>query len=412
MGHDGSEGLSPEGWLPDRVTVGVLTRVYPPELVDRVLAVTDTAEVRRRLLPSWLVVYFVLALWLFRGRNCGYVQVLARLTSGLHFQRRAAVLAAGGAGGAGWSLPASPSLGEARARIGSDPVRMLFEHAAGPVGVEGQAGVFLHGLRLVQIDGSTCDLPDTQANRAFFPGPSNAGGPAPFPKVRWVIAAEAATGALLGASFGPWSTGEPALARDLLGQLGPGMLTLADRNFLSHRLAGEVLATGAHLLWRAKATFTLAPVHVLDDGSYLAELTPPRGSEGPPLTMRVIEYTVHSTTAGGDESSSELFCLVTDLLDPEEWSMLDLARAYPTRWGCETVIGHHKTDLGEGRPVLRSKDPEGVAQEMWALFAVHQALARLIGVAADTTGTPPDRISFRRALTAASDSIGTAAFPP
>ncbi|MCK9879134.1 IS4 family transposase [Frankia sp. Ag45/Mut15] len=411
MGHDGSEGLSPEGWLPDRVTVGVLTRVYPPELVDRVLAVTDTAEVRRRLLPSRLVVYFVLALWLFRGRNCGYVQVLARLTSGLHFQRRAAALAAGEPGGAGWSLPASPSLGEARARIGSDPVRMLFEHAAGPVGVAGQTGVFLHGLRLVQIDGSTCDLPDTEKNRVFFAGPSNAGGPAPFPKVRWVIAAEAATGALLGASFGPWTTGEPALARDLLAHLGPGMLTLADRNFLSHRLASEVVATGAHLLWRAKANFTLAPVRVLDDGSYLAELTPARTRDGPPLTVRVIEYTVHSTTADGP-TSSELFCLVTDLLDPEEWSMLDLACAYPTRWGCETVIGHHKTDLGEGRPVLRSKDPEGVAQEMWALFAVYQALARLIGVAADTTGTPPDKISFRRALAAASDSIGTAAFPP
>ncbi|WP_206745130.1 transposase domain-containing protein, partial [Pseudofrankia asymbiotica] len=133
------------------MTVGVLTRVFPPELVDRVLDETDTAEVRRRLLPSRLVVYFVLALWLFRGRNCGYVQVLVRLTNGLHFQRRAAVLAAGGPEAPGWSLPASPSLGEARARVGSDPLRMLFEHAAGPVGVAGQGGVFLGGYRLVQI---------------------------------------------------------------------------------------------------------------------------------------------------------------------------------------------------------------------------------------------------------------------
>ena len=29
-------------------------------------------------------------------------------------------------------------------------------------------------------------------------------------------------------------------------------------------------------------------------------------------------------------------------------------------YSCETVIGHHKTDRGEGQPVLRSKDPEGV----------------------------------------------------
>ena len=67
MPHDGSEGLSPQGWLPDRVSVGPLTKAFPPELMDRVVETTDTREVRRRLLPARLVVYFVLALWLFRG---------------------------------------------------------------------------------------------------------------------------------------------------------------------------------------------------------------------------------------------------------------------------------------------------------------------------------------------------------
>ena len=74
-----------------------------------------------------------------------------------------------------------------------------------------------------------------------------------------------------------------------------------------------------------------------------------------------------------------MFALVTDLLDIEEYPALDLACCYPDRWGCETVIGHHKTDMGEGRPVLRSKDPEGVMQEMWALFAVYQAICRSSG---------------------------------
>uniref|UniRef100_UPI0021C1CFEE transposase domain-containing protein n=2 Tax=Frankia tisae TaxID=2950104 RepID=UPI0021C1CFEE len=130
MPHDASEGLSPEGWLPDRVTVGALTGVFPPELVDGVLAETDTVELRRRLLPSRLVVYFVLALWLFRGRNCGYVQVLSRLVDGLYWRRRAAALASGGPGEREWRLPNLSSLVRARARVGSDPLRMLFEHAA------------------------------------------------------------------------------------------------------------------------------------------------------------------------------------------------------------------------------------------------------------------------------------------
>ena len=84
-----------------------------------------------------------------------------------------------------------------------------------------------------------------------------------------------------------------------------------------------------------------------------------------------------------------MFCLVTDLLDTEAYPALDLACAYPMRWGCETVIGHHKTDMGAGKAVLRSKDPEGVAQEMWALFAVYQAIHTLIGAAVDATGIPP-----------------------
>jgi len=105
-----------------------------------------------------------------------------------------------------------------------------------------------------------------------------------------------------------------------------------------------------------------------------------------------------------------VFCLVTDLLDPQEYPALDLACCYPRRWGCETVIGHHKTDMGEGQPVLRSKDPDGAAQEMRALFAVYQAICTIVGIAVNAAGIPPDKISFPHALAAATGTI--AAFPP
>lgn len=52
----------------------------------------DTREVRWRLLPARLVVYFVLALWLARGRNCGYGQVLGKLVNGLYHHRRGQLL--------------------------------------------------------------------------------------------------------------------------------------------------------------------------------------------------------------------------------------------------------------------------------------------------------------------------------
>ena len=117
------------------------------------------------------------------------------------------------------------------------------------------------------------------------------------------------------------------------------------------------------------------------------------------------------TSIRNNSASRRTFCLVTDLLDPEAHPALDLAGAYPMRWGCETVIGDHKTDMGAGMAVLRSKDPEGVAQEMWALFAVYQAIHTLIGAAVDATGIPPDKISFPHALAAATDSA-MAGFSP
>lgn len=422
MAHDGSEGLSPDGWLPDRISVGVLTRIFTPELVDEAVDAAGAREQRRRLLPARLVVYFVLALWLFRGRNCGYGQVMLKLADGPYARQLGADLLEGrpatgmrvDAGqGREWWLPNPSSLSRGRARLGPGVHEYLFRQVTGPLGADGAPGVFCCGLRVVSVDGSTTDVPDGKENDAFFGRPSNQSRNGAFPQVRWVVAGESGTGSLLGAALGGYRSSEQQLASDLLGQgcPGPGMLVLADRKFLSWKLARDFLATGAHILWRASASFGLKPVKVLEDGTYLAELKPPRKSDGPVITVRVIEYSVLTTPdGGGGEEVSELFCLVTSLLDPEGYPALDLACCYPERWGCETVIGHHKTGMGEGQPVLRSRDPAGVLQEMWALFAVYQAICRVVGIAVNAAGIPPAQVSFPRALAAAKDSV--AAFSP
>lgn len=431
VADNGFADVSPDGWLPDRVSVGVLTKRFPPELVDRVIADTQAHEQRRRLLPARLVMYFVLALWLFRGPNCGYGRVLTKLVDGLyHRQRARALMVSGQVDGDGWvsagvdrgrarvwRQPNISSLARARVKLGPDPVRHLFEQVAGPVAAPEAAGVWVCGLRVVSMDGSVSDVADTPGNRAVFSGPCNDQRDGAFPQVRWVVAAESGTGALIEATIGAYTTGEQTLARDLLGAFTAEMLVLADRNFLSHTLVRDVLAGGAHILWRASASFALRPIEVLPDGTYLAQLRPARKADGPPITVRVIEYTVHTTPVDAHtgepdpagETRSEVFALVTDLLDPEAYPALDLARTYPMRWQAETVIKDHKS-MGPGTPMLRSKDPEGVAQEMWALFAIYQAVAHLIDAGVNATGLPPDAISFPHALAAATDTVG--AFPP
>jgi hypothetical protein len=66
--------------LSDHISLGVLTRVFPPEVVDEILEECGRLERRHRLLPARVVVYYVLGLALFSSSS--YEEVMRMLVSG------------------------------------------------------------------------------------------------------------------------------------------------------------------------------------------------------------------------------------------------------------------------------------------------------------------------------------------
>ena len=388
--------------LPDRISIGVLARTFTDALVDEVIDEADVREVRYRRLPARLVVLFVLACWLYM--RSGYGLVLSRLAD---------ALAVRGAGWGSWQPPTTASIAKARVRLGPAPLRLLFDRVRGPQGSPATPGVFWRGLRVVSMDGFTLDVPDSPANATFFGRGSNGSGTAnPYPQLRAVAVVESGTRALLGAAHGPYRVGEQALAADLVGVLGPGTLCLADRNFPSWALWRKASATGAALLWRMSASFTLPVLAVLPDGTYLSEIHPPRKRDGAPIRVRVIEYTIWTTTEEG-EQMSELFCLASTLLDPDTAPAAELAELYHDRWQAETGIGDMKTTVRGGpEVVLRSHTPDLVEQEFWAMLCVYHAIRDLIRHAAEPAGLHPARISFKHAAEAARDWATRAALSP
>ena len=78
--------------------------------------------------------------------------------------------------------------------VGGRPLHMLFDEVAGPVGAEDAAGVFCCGLRVVSMDGSTTDVPNSKENDDYFGRPANATRAGAFPQVRWIVAAESGPG--------------------------------------------------------------------------------------------------------------------------------------------------------------------------------------------------------------------------
>jgi hypothetical protein len=372
--------------ITDRIAIGVLTSTFPPALVDEVLEATGRASRRHRLLPARVVVYFTLAMCLWADEE--YVEVARLLVGGLKSMARWR---------GSWRVPTSGAITQARARLGSSALKLLFERVAAPISSKGSAGSWWRGIRLVAIDGTVFDLPDTPANDAHFGRPGSGRGDAKgaFPQARVVALAECGTHAIIGAEIGPCTTGETTLARGLLRLLDEEMLLLVDRGFPGYELWQQAAATRAQLCWRTKSNAVLPVTMSLPDGSYLSVLQPPRGNLGAPITVRVVEYTLTHPSRSEDEGPVRL---ITTLLDPEKAPALELAALYGERWEEENAFDELKTHQRGARRVLRSKSPEMVTQEIYAHLLVYFAIRALINRAAEPDELDPDRVSFITSL--------------
>jgi hypothetical protein len=369
--------------------LGELTQVIDFALVDAVLEETGAHERRLRVLPSRVVVYFVLALALFE--RCSYRAVWDKLTAGL--------------GGMPVAHPAASSLCRARRRIGAEPVRRLFEALAGPVGVPGQPGVFYRGLRTVAVDGTHLHTPGGPAITWRYPRRTGERLEFGYPLLRLVALVECGTRAVLAAAFGPDTAGELAYAGTLLGALDATMLVLADAYFDTTGFLHGISLARAQFLVRSSARRCPTPIRHLPDGSYLARLG--YGVLPALLPVRVIEAAITITLADGT-TRTEQWRLLTSLLDHAGHPASELVTLYHERWQAETTYYSIKATMLDGR-VLRSRSTPGLDQEIWSLLAAYQALIR---AAADTATTRPgldmDRISFTILLQTAGDLLTTA----
>ena len=366
--------------------LGELTQYLPFELVDDTLEQTKTVQRRLRDLPSRVGVYFVLALGMYP--RLGYARVWAKLTAGL--------------AGMAVPCPSEKALRDLRRRLGPAPLKALFEVVAGPLAQPGTPGVRFGGLRTVAFDGcNSLKVPDTGRNRCWLGRIRYRMGFAGYPTLRLMTLAETGTRGLPGAALGSAADRDEAtVARRLLPLLRAGMLILLDRAFDANAFLGEVAATGAMLLARAKSTRHPYVLGHLPDGSYLSHL------DG--LKVRIIEATLTMTGADGSRVRDG-YRLITTLMDHRRFPAAAVVRLYHERWEIESAYFALRHTLLGGH-VLRSGDRPGLEQETWALLTLYQLLRMAMVTAVETRpGTDPDRASFTTAMEAAKDQLTAAA---
>jgi hypothetical protein len=367
-------------------------------LMDETLAEQGKTHWRRgTLLVPGLLIWFVLVLTLRRDLN--YDQALNWMLAGFRWLTD--------------SLPAQAKLisdgaiSHARAKLGVEVFRVLWSKLVAsfqPLPAD------FHGLISVIFDGSTGTLPDTEANRTTFGKPRARTGAAAFPQVRLMGLLAVAQRRLVDLAFAPYTgkgTGERALMRTILARLTcKGLLFLMDAGLHAFDVLWDITHKGGEVILKVPAHVKFKRTQRLPDGSWLAELTgklldpavppTPQGRRHwmtATLTVRVIRIEIPGFRP---------FWLLTTLLDPMI-SAREIALHYHRRWDIEIAYDEIKTHQcvtlrGQAPTTFRSKLPDLVKQEIYALAITYNLVRTLIAQAGAEHGQDPTTLSFLDAL--------------
>ena len=375
-------GRSPFGAVPpaDEGAFDRLRQSINPEWIEAALKATGTATIRRRRLPAEQVIWLVLGMAIYRQRPIdGLVSHLDLVLEGT-----------------GSASMAKSAVSQARARLGDEPLKWLFERCSERWAHESARRHAWCGLAIYGVDGTSARVPDSQENRKYFGSQNTRNNElSGYPLARIVTLMALRSHILAAAALGPWGDERP-YAEDLWPKIPDDSLTIVDRNFFVARVLVGIERGGAnrHWLTRARSQAAWTVVKKLGKGDAIIEMTPSAyratSDDVPKVwTMRAIEY-----RRPGFKPQT----LLTSLVDAEEFPADEVRALYHERWEIELGYDEVKTDMLDRQEAIRSKTVKGVLQELWAIALAYNLVRLEMERIAEDADVEPSRVSFVMSL--------------
>lgn len=257
-------------------------------------------------------------------------------------------------------------------------------------------------------DGTTISLEDTPENQEEYPQQASQKEGLGFPTARMVVLVSLATAMVCGMAMGPLSgkeTGESALMRQLVDQLDPNDILLADKYFCSYFMIAMLTLMNVDIVSRLPSSRKEDTYRIqrLGKGDYLVEWPRPDKPDWmdqatydqmpESLTLRQLDVQVDQPGF-----RVESFVVVTTLAASKEYSTFDIAELYHRRWLIELDIRAIKCTMG--MDVLRCKTPAMVRKECWTCLLAYNLIRKTMLQAAKDTDLSPRELSFMSAMQA------------
>lgn len=381
----------------EHVSLDLLACIYPRALVEQCVHHSPKRQQKRRRKRHFIGAD---AFWLLLGmalwNRLAQARVWDRLTRHRQVEPDGRLREPAGASAVSYQ----------REALGSEPLQAVFTQCCRPLCTPATPGAFFQGRRLLALDGTRFNVADTPANDTAFGRSQNQYGKGAYPQVQVQMLMECGSHAVTALTMGRMERGEIHGAMELLPSIASGSVLLHDSCFVTGAFWEALSHKGVLVLSALASTVVLTRQRNLPDGSYLAQLTPCRSSVYPmhrPLWVRVIEYQLTDARLG---EPGHVYRLITTWLNPRRAPASQLIVLYHERWEIEGMLDEVKTHQREQKRVLRSRTPDGVRQEVWALFLLHYAIRALMYQAALQVDLDPDRLRFTEALFQVTQAAG------
>ena len=182
--------------LTDYISLGVLAKTFPRDRIHAALAATERTSRRQRELPAHVVIYYVIALAIYR--QVSYREVLRCLLEGLQWIAGPTRVV---------KVTGKSGISQARTRLGWRPLQQLHDEVVRPIAGTATKGAWYRAWRLLSLDGSTLEVADTAGNVKEFGRPGASRGTTAYPQLRFVSLVENGTHVLVGSQLGRYQIG-------------------------------------------------------------------------------------------------------------------------------------------------------------------------------------------------------------